>query len=131
MNKLKTIILSTFLFFFLFVSSVFGEINLLMIENPTCKYCLAWKQEVLDIYKQSPYADIFKLVILDITQPKPEWLRLRHDVNNTPTFVLWDNVLKEEIVRINGYTPGEPRKFFETLDRIKKNINKSQFYLWI
>ncbi len=80
------------------------RIELLMVEQDGCHYCIEWKAKVGPIYPKTTEGAYAPLRLADLHKGPPEGVTYARKVNFTPTFILLkDNT---EIGRIEGY-PGE------------------------
>lgn len=85
-------------------SAVAGTLQLLMVEQHGCIYCLTWDREVGDAYDVTPEGRAAPLIRVQLRDPLPAGVVLDRPAVFTPTFVLLDD--GREIGRIEGY-PGE------------------------
>ncbi|MBM3609585.1 MAG: thioredoxin family protein [Alphaproteobacteria bacterium] len=75
--------------------------ELIMVERPSCVYCLRWMAEVAPSYQKSPEAAVAPLRRYDLTLGPLKGVELKRPVRYTPTFILVDN--GREVDRITGY----------------------------
>ena len=91
-------------------------LELLMFSTNSCGFCRAFLEEVEPTYHDSEYAKHLPLNILDIDKPPPQWIIKAFDefrltpIDQTPTFVIWDD---KELARLVGYVGKE--KFYESI----------------
>jgi thioredoxin-related protein len=97
---------------FIFVSAKAKSFELLMFHSEYCSYCIAFDNEVGFDYNTLDVAGILPLTIIDFNDP-PEWVfnaiavgQIK-EVTATPTFVIWDPILKKEMDRLVGYKDRE------------------------
>lgn len=81
-----------------------GALRLLMLEEPGCPWCLAWRREIGPAYPNTAEGRRAPLIRQRIGEPLPEGVALTRPARFTPTFVLLED--GREIGRIEGY-PGE------------------------
>jgi thioredoxin-related protein len=86
------------------VAATAGEVQLVMVEQPGCAYCAAWKDEIGVAYPKTAEGAFAPLVLADLHVGPPEGTDYARRVNFTPTFILTDD--GQELARIEGY-PGE------------------------
>jgi len=80
------------------------EVELVMVEQHGCAYCIRWDEEIGPIYPKTALGETAPLRRINIHEPVPEDLDLARRLTFTPTFVLVvDGV---EANRLEGY-PGE------------------------
>lgn len=93
-----------------------SRIELLMVEQAGCHYCIEWKANVGPIYPKTSEGAFAPLRFADLHKGPPEGVTYARKVNFTPTFILLEN--DSEIGRIEGY-PGEDF-FWGLLDMMLK-----------
>lgn len=106
----------------LFVSLALGvlaalparAVELLMVEQPGCHYCIEWTETIGPIYPKTAEGQFAPLRMIDIRQVGKTGLDLNGGVIFTPTFILLDD--GQEIDRLEGY-PGEDF-FWPLLERM-------------
>ncbi len=86
------------------LSALAGEVQLVMVEQPGCAYCAAWKDEIGPAYPHTAEGKFAPLVLADLHIGPPEGTDYARRVNFTPTFILTED--GQEMARIEGY-PGE------------------------
>ena len=92
-------------------------LELLMLHNKHCGYCIAFMKEVAVDYE---YRDM-PLVIIDAYN-QPDWFKEAYKENRikpirgTPTFIIWNG--RKELGRLVGYSGKE--WFYTNLDSIFK-----------
>lgn len=101
---LKRVILSFFLLFPLVFAGPLAAVELIMVEQQGCTYCITWKREIGPIYPKTDEGKFAPLRMIDIDDPLPADLTFARKVVFTPTFILIDN--GTELARLEGY-PGE------------------------
>ncbi len=84
--------------------TVARAVELIMVEQPGCHYCIEWKTVLGPIYPKTPEGAYAPLRMIDLADAPPDGMTFARRVNFTPTFVLVDN--GTELARIEGY-PGE------------------------
>ena len=98
-------ILLTFIFVIFFNVQAYA-LELLMLHNKHCGYCMAFMREVAVDYE---YRDM-PLVIIDAYN-QPDWFKEAYKENRikpirgTPTFIIWNG--RKELARIIGYNGRE------------------------
>jgi thioredoxin-related protein len=109
-------ILLTFIFVMFFNVQAYA-LELLMLHNKHCGYCIAFMKEVAVDYE---YRDM-PLVIIDAYN-QPDWFKEAYKENRikpirgTPTFIIWNG--RKELGRLVGYSGKE--WFYTNLDSIFK-----------
>ena len=88
--------------------------ELLMIQEPGCRWCRLWEREVGVVYGNTAEGRTAPLRRIDIRSRMPDGVVLRSRPRFTPTFILIDGGV--EIGRIEGY-PGEDF-FWALLNRL-------------
>ena len=84
--------------------AVAGALELVMVEQAGCAWCLRWHAEVGDAYPRTAEGKAAPLRRIDLRAPLPEGVRFARPATFTPTFVLVEDGV--EVGRIEGY-PGE------------------------
>ena len=118
----------TILFTLLFLSLPLKAYELLMFSIKSCHYCIAFMEQVEPEYHDTEYAETLPLTIID-AKDIPEWFHIAYDkgdikkIKGTPTFIIWDEVNKRELVRWAGYQSEE--NWYEMLERAKLIANRS------
>lgn len=79
-------------------------VELIMVEQQGCQYCIAWKEKLGSIYPKTEAGKFAPLTMVDITEGAPEGVTFDGPVVYTPTFILIEG--GQELARIEGY-PGE------------------------
>ena len=82
-----------------------GEDVLLMITSDHCPWCVAFEEEVGDIYDRTPEAELYPLLRVDFFGEVPARFRHLAEAVVTPTFIFIKD--SEEIGRIVGYPGSE------------------------
>ena len=111
-------ILLTFIFVMFFNVQAYA-LELLMLHNKYCGYCIAFLEEVAVFYdnKELP------LVIIN-AHNQPDWFKEAYAENRikpirgTPTFIIWNG--RKELARIVGYSGKE--WFYAKLDSVFRKI---------
>ena len=109
-------ILLTFIFVMFFNVQAYA-LELLMLHNKHCGYCMAFMEEVAVDYE---YRDM-PLVIIDAYN-QPDWFKEAYKENRikpirgTPTFIIWNG--RKELGRLVGYSGKE--WFYTNLDSMFK-----------
>ena len=109
-------ILLTFIFVIFFNVQAYA-LELLMLHNKHCGYCMAFMIEVAVDYE---YRDM-PLVIIDAYN-QPDWFKEAYKENRikpirgTPTFIIWNG--RKELGRLVGYSGKE--WFYTNLDSMFK-----------
>ena len=109
-------ILLTFIFVIFFNVQAYA-LELLMLHNKHCGYCMAFMREVAVDYE---YRDM-PLVIIDAYN-QPDWFKEAYKENRikpirgTPTFIIWNGSI--ELGRLVGYSGKE--WFYTNLDSMFK-----------
>jgi thioredoxin-related protein len=109
-------ILLTFIFVIFFNVQAYA-LELLMLHNKHCGYCIAFMKEVAVDYE---YRDM-PLVIIDAYN-QPDWFKEAYKENRikpirgTPTFIIWNG--RKELGRLVGYSGKE--WFYTNLDSMFK-----------
>ncbi len=81
-----------------------AEVQLLMFEQPGCRYCAQWNRQIGPKYPLTTEGQQAPLMRIDIHATLPDGITLRSAPVFTPTFVLVQDGV--EVDRIEGY-PGE------------------------
>ncbi len=79
-------------------------VELIMVEQTGCHYCIEWKTDLGPIYPKTAEGQYAPLRMVQIKNAPPEGVEFTRPVTFTPTFVLVDD--GQELARIEGY-PGE------------------------
>ncbi|MCZ0812835.1 MAG: thioredoxin fold domain-containing protein [Pseudomonadota bacterium] len=79
-------------------------VELIMVEQAGCHYCIQWKDEIGPVYPKTEVGAYAPLRMISISQSPPEGVDFARPVLFTPTFILVDE--DRELARIEGY-PGE------------------------
>lgn len=96
-------------------SQPYTPFQLLAITTDWCPVCKKFKEEVLPRYEADLTSTNIPLIEIDITRGKglPVWYKEAYRAGvikrlfGVPTFVIWDNEDKRELVRWTGYTTEE------------------------
>ena len=101
-------------------------LQLLMFSTDRCGFCRDFLEEVKPTYHKSEYAKHLPLKIIYIDLPPPIWVQKAFDefrltpIDQTPTFVIWDD---KELARLVGYVG--KHKFYESIGAfIEENTGK-------
>lgn len=78
-----------------------GDINLIMVEQPGCAYCMAWDDQIAPAYPKTAEGRFAPLIRADLHIGPPEGVSYARRVNFTPTFILIED--GQEIARMEGY----------------------------
>lgn len=89
-------------------------VELIMVEQEGCHYCIAWKEKLGPIYPKTEAGKFAPLTMVDIDEGAPEGVTFKTPVVYTPTFILVED--GQELSRIEGY-PGEDF-FWAILEKI-------------
>lgn len=98
---MRTILLSIY---FVFSALSAQAAELIMIEEPGCKWCQRWTSEIGPIYPKSAEGQFAPLRLLDIRNTASSEIEFVRTLTFTPTFVLVEG--GKEVARMEGY-PGE------------------------
>ena len=98
---MRTILLSIS---FVFSALTAQAAELIMIEEPGCKWCQRWMSEIGPIYPKSAEGQFAPLRLVDIKQTDAASVEFARTLSFTPTFVLVED--GKEVARMEGY-PGE------------------------
>ena len=122
----------------LFVTFKVSALELIVLDDPDCIYCQRFKNDVGNVYHETPYHDFAPLKYVEYAtrlRPRPEnwpdWFRDAYEdgrighVNGTPVFILYDYVpdegISREIARIEGY--GNAVEFFTHLEHYRQQYD--------
>jgi len=124
MNK---IILSIICFALL--SNQVSANELMVISGKNSKNSKKWQEEVSQEYAQSEMGKETPVKIVSIEGDKfPRWFMKAMEegrigqILGTPTFIIWDDVSKKELGRLEGYTQKE--KFYSQLNEAFSQISQ-------
>ena len=124
MNK---IILSIICFALL--SNQVSANELMVISGKNSKNSKKWQEEVSQEYSQSEMGKETPVKIVSIEGDKfPRWFKKAMEegrigqILGTPTFIIWDDVSKKELGRLEGYTQKE--KFYSQLNEAFSQISQ-------
>ena len=101
------------------------SLELLMINSKSCTYCKYFLSEVAPEYNLSG----LPLVIIDDFD-RPKWFSKAYKekqikpYRGTPIFIIWNEIEKNEIGRIIGYT-GKDNFYRGLIEKLDKYINKN------
>ena len=97
---------------FIFGSEKAKSLELLMFHDKRCHYCIAFDRDVGFDYNTLEIAKELPLTVIDFHNP-PEWVfnamivgQIK-PVTATPTFVIWDERIEQEIDRLVGFKDRE------------------------
>lgn len=88
------------------------QMELVVMEAPSCTYCSLFRRDVLPAYEASARGKDMPVRFVDINDEAAERLGLDSPVDIVPTFVVLKN--NHEVERIPGYTG--PEYFFHTIN---------------
>jgi hypothetical protein len=124
MNK---IILSIICFALL--SNQVSANELLVVSGKNSKNSKKWQEEVSQEYAQSEMGKETPVKIVSVEGDKfPRWFKKAMEegrigqILGTPTFIIWDDVSKKELGRLEGYTQKE--KFYSQLNEAFSQISQ-------
>lgn len=100
----KRVALSTISLLWMALAAPLHAVELLMVEQKGCHYCIEWQTAIGPIYPKSPEGAFAPLRRVDIHDGPPAGIIYDRRVVYTPTFILVDD--GQELARIEGY-PGE------------------------
>ncbi|WP_296763819.1 thioredoxin family protein [Sediminimonas sp.] len=89
-------------------------VELIMVEQQGCQYCIAWKQDLGPIYPKTDAGQFAPLRMVDMDDGLPADVAFKGPVIYTPTFILVD--AGREMGRIEGH-PGDDF-FWALLERM-------------
>ena len=126
MNK----VLFTFIYCAAFLLSNQVSANeLLVVSGENSKNSKRWQEEVLQEYSQSERGKTIPVKMLAIKSGNfPTWFVKAQEegrvgeILGTPTFIIWNEVSKKELGRLEGYT--QKTKFYSKLDEVVLQVNK-------
>jgi len=103
--------------------------ELLVVSGKNSKNSKKWQEEVSQEYSQSEMGKETPVKIVSIEGDKfPRWFMKAMEegrigqILGTPTFVIWDDVSKKELGRLEGYTQKE--KFYSQLNEAFSQISQ-------
>ena len=103
--------------------------ELLVVSGKNSKNSNKWQEEVLQEYSQSEIGKDAPVKIVSVEGDKfPRWFKKAMDegrigqILGTPTFIIWDDVSKKELGRLEGYTQKE--KFYSQLNEAFSQISQ-------
>ena len=103
--------------------------ELLVVSGKNSKNSKKWQEEVSQEYSQSEMGKETPFKIVPIEGDKfPRWLMKAMEegrigqILGTPTFIIWDDVSKKELGRLEGYTQKE--KFYSQLNEAFSQISQ-------
>ncbi len=76
-------------------------VNLIMVDQPGCAYCMAWEDEIAPAYPNTAEGRYAPLLRADLRDGPPNGVEYARRVNFTPTFILIRD--GQEIARMEGY----------------------------
>ena len=124
MNKIICIIV----FFVLLPSQVLAN-EFLVVSGKNSKNSKKWQEEVSQEYSQSEIGKDAPVKIVSIEGDKfPRWFKKAMEegrigqILGTPTFIIWDDVSKKELGRLEGYTQKD--KFYSQLNEVFSQISQ-------
>jgi len=114
--------------FALFSNQVLAN-ELLVVSGKNSKNSKKWQEEVSQEYSQSEMGKETPVKIVPIEGDKfPRWFMKAMEegrigqILGTPTFIIWDDVSKKELGRLEGYTQKE--KFYSQLNEAFSQISQ-------
>ena len=103
--------------------------ELLVVSGKNSKNSKKWQEEVSQEYSQSEMGKETPVKIVPIEGDKfPRWIMKAMQegrigqILGTPTFIVWDDVSKKELGRLEGYTQKE--KFYSQLNEAFSQISQ-------
>ena len=103
--------------------------ELLVVSGKNSKNSNKWQEEVSQEYSQSEIGKDAPVKIVSIEGDKfPRWFKKAMEegrigqILGTPTFIIWDDVSKKELGRLEGYTQKE--KFYSQLNEAFSQISQ-------
>ena len=103
--------------------------ELLVVSGKNSKNSKKWQEEVSQEYSQSEMGKDAPVKIVSIEGDKfPRWFKKAMEegrigqILGTPTFIIWDDVSKKELGRLEGYTQKE--KFYSQLNEAFSQISQ-------
>ena len=103
--------------------------ELLVVSGKNSKNSKKWQEEVSQEYSQSEMGKETPVKIVSIEGDKfPRWFMKAMEegrigqILGTPTFIIWDDVSKKELGRLEGYTQKE--KFYSQLNEAFSQISQ-------
>jgi len=103
--------------------------ELLVVSGKNSKNSKKWQEEVSQEYSQSEMGKETPVKIVPIEGDKfPRWFMKAMEegrigqILGTPTFIIWDDVSKKELGRLEGYTQKE--KFYSQLNEAFSQISQ-------
>ena len=103
--------------------------ELLVVSGKNSKNSNKWQEEVLQEYAQSEMGEETPVKIVSVEGDKfPRWFKKAMEegrigqILGTPTFIIWDDVSKKELGRLEGYTQKE--KFYSQLNEAFSQISQ-------
>ncbi len=115
--------------YFALVSNQVLANELLVVSGKNSKNSKKWQEEVSQEYSQSKIGKDAPVKIVPIEGDKfPRWFKKAMEegrigqILGTPTFIIWDDVSKKELGRLEGYTQKE--KFYSQLNEAFSQISQ-------
>ena len=103
--------------------------ELLVVSGKNSKNSNKWQEEVLQEYAQSEMGEETPVKIVSVEGDKfPRWFKKAMEegrigqILGTPTFIIWDDVSKKELGRLEGYT--QKGKFYSQLNEAFSQISQ-------
>lgn len=103
--------------------------ELLVVSGKNSKNSKKWQEEISQEYSQSEMGKKTPVKIVSIEGDKfPRWFMKAMEegrigqILGTPTFIIWDDVSKKELGRLEGYTQKE--KFYSQLNEAFSQISQ-------
>jgi len=103
--------------------------ELLVVSGKNSKNSKKWQEEVSQEYSQSEIGKDAPVKIVSVEGDKfPRWFKKAMEegrigqILGTPTFIIWDDVSKKELGRLEGYTQKE--KFYSQLNEAFSQISQ-------
>ena len=106
--------------------------ELLVVSGKNSKNSKKWQEEVSQEYSQSEIGKDAPVKIVSVEGDKfPRWFKKAMEegrigqILGTPTFIIWDDVSKKELGRLEGYTQKE--KFYSQLKEAFSQISQGLY----
>jgi len=126
---MSRVIFFTIFYFFLYNQLLANE--LLVISGKNSKNSKKWQEEVSQEYGTSKIGKITPVKVVEIQADRfPNWIvkameeRRMGEIVGTPTFIIWDEVGKKELGRLEGYT--QKSKFYSKLNEALSQISQGR-----
>ena len=116
---------------FIFPAQVLSN-ELLVLSGDNSKNSKRWHDEVFSEYDHTKKEGMLPIKIIDVKSGKfPDWFtqamaeRRVGEILGTPTFIIWDEVNRKEVGRLEGYT--QKSEFYSKLNDAIKMVNQGGF----